>query len=170
MKTHLKLIAGVALAAISSASAQENTTKPVGFRTETIKAGVFNLISVDLTEAISAAGTSTGVSATGLTDDAADFATTLAAEGKTWVVQITSGAAAGTVIEATVNGANGLDSPDFAAAGVAAGDSYEVRAAKTLADIFGPANEAGLTKASSDAASLPLRRQEIHRVWRRWQA
>ncbi|MEZ5325550.1 MAG: hypothetical protein R3F19_10850 [Verrucomicrobiales bacterium] len=154
MKTHLKLIAGVALAAISSASAQENTTKPVGFRTETIKAGVFNLISADLTEAISAAGTSTGVSATGLTDDAADFATTLAAEGKTWVVQITSGAAAGTVIEATVNGANGLNSPDFAAAGVAAGDSYEVRAAKTLADIFGAANEAGLTKGSGEVADI----------------
>ena len=153
MKTHLKLIAGVALAAISSASAQENTTKPVGFRTEKIKAGVFNLISAELTEAVSAAGTSTAVSATGLTDDAADFATTLAGT-ETWVVQITSGAASGTVIEAVVDGANGLTSPDFAAAGVAAGDTYEVRAAKTLSDIFGPANEAGLTAGTTETADI----------------
>ena len=152
MKTHLKLIAGVALAAISSASAQENTTKPVGFRTETIKAGVFNLISAELTEAVSAAGTATGVSATGLTDDAADFTTTLAGT-ETWVVQITSGAANGTVIEVTAAGTT-LTSPDFAAAGVAAGDSYEVRASKTLADIFGPANEAGLTAGTADTADI----------------
>lgn len=154
MKTHLKLIAGVALAAVSSATAQE-TTKPVGFRTETIKAGVFNLMSADLAEAISAAGTTTGVSATGIADDAADFSTTLAGD-KTWVVQVTSGAQAGLVTEVvSVDSATGLTlADDLAAAGVAAGDSYEIRAAKTLADIFGPANEAGLTAGTADTADV----------------
>ncbi|MGK0185931.1 MAG: hypothetical protein ACI9R3_001714 [Verrucomicrobiales bacterium] len=155
MKTHLKLIAGVALAAISSASAQENTTKPVGFRTETIKAGVFNLMSADLTEAVSAAGTSTGVAAGAITDDAADFTTTLADADKTYVVQITSGALDGVMTEVAVTSGTQLTSADdLAAGGFEAGDTYEVRAAKTLADLFGAANEAGLTSGSSDAADV----------------
>jgi len=155
MKTHLKLIAGVALAAIASASAQDNTTKPVGFRTETLKGGVFNLLSAELTEAISAAGAASGVAGGALIDDAADFTTSLAGENKTWIVQITSGAAAGTVTTAAVTDGTTLTSADdLAAAGVAAGDSYEVRAAKTISDIFGPANEAGLK--GGDAATSDL--------------
>lgn len=155
MKTHLKLIAGVALAAISSASAQENTTKPVGFRTETIKAGVFNLMSADLTEAVSAAGTSTAIAGGVISDDAADFTTTLAGENKTWVVQVTSGALDGVMTEVTVTSGTQLTSADdLAAAGFEAGDTYEVRAAKTLTDLFGAANEAGLTTGSGDTADI----------------
>ena len=152
MKTHLKFLAGVsALAAIASATAQDNTTKPVGFRTETIKGGgVFNLVSNELTEPVSAAGTLSAVGANSATDENADFTTSLAGENKTWVLQVTSGAASGTITEVTVTDATNVGTgDDLAAAGVAAGDSYEIRAAKTLSDIFGADNSAGLQAGSA---------------------
>lgn len=155
MKTHLKFLAGVtALTAIGAATAQDNVTKPVGFRTETLKAGVFNLISNELTEAVSAAGTLTAVAGAVVTDDNADFSTTLAGD-ETWVLQITEGDVAGLISEvASVDSATSLTLADDAgAAGVAAGNAYEIRAAKTLSDIFGAANEVGLATGATDANS-----------------
>jgi hypothetical protein len=161
MKNHIKFIAGLsALFAVSAATAQDNVTKPVGFRTESIKAGVFNLISNQLTEAVSAAGAFTALDGVTAADDNADFTTSLAGE-ETWIVQITSGAAAGTISEvAAVASATSITTnDDLQAAGVVAEDTYEIRAAKTLADIFGAANEAGLvsgaTLPSSDAIWVP---------------
>lgn len=151
MKTHLKLIAGIAVlgsvAAVSTVSAQQAFTKPVGYRTETIKAGVFNLIGVNLTEKVSAAGEITAIAGTTVTDDNADFVTSLPTDaGQTYVLQITGGAQTGLVSEvaSVVDATNVTTADDLAAAGVAAGATYEIRRAKTLNDIFGPANEVGL--------------------------
>ena len=147
MKTHLKLIAGLALAAISSASAQQDATHPVGFRTETLVGnGAFNLLSANLTEPISAGGTATAVAGAVITDDAADFTTSLAGEDITWLFQATSGDAMGTVSEvASVDSATQVTlADDISQVGFAVGDSYEIRASATISSIFGPANEAGL--------------------------
>ena len=161
MKIHLKLIAGIAalgsVATVSTVSAQQAFTKPVGYRTETITAGVFNLISSELGNAVAAAGELTAVAGAKATDDNADFTTSLPTDaGQTYVMQITGGNQAGLVSEvASVDDANNVTAADdLGAAGVAAGATYEIRRAKTLSDLFGAANEAGLTSGAEGTADI----------------
>jgi hypothetical protein len=59
MKIPSRILTGAALfaAVLSPSFAQTATTKPVGYRTETIKTGVFNLLSPNLDNPVGAAGT-----------------------------------------------------------------------------------------------------------------
>ena len=68
-------------------------TAPVGYRTETITPGVFNLLSSNLSNALSASGEIDSFANGNLTDTGVDFTSLLG--GGNWVVEIVDGAAAG---------------------------------------------------------------------------
>jgi hypothetical protein len=80
---------------------------------------------------------------------ATDFTTILNDPAATYVVEILDGAAAGEVAEITNITATTFDTP--ASLGVAAGDSYQLRSAPTLNEVFGTGANATLT-GSFDAA------------------
>lgn len=131
------------LLSLCGLQAQETTayTKPSGFVTHTLKAGQFNLIGLTLHESVSVTGKLSGVAGTALTDENTDFDEALDS-GKTYILEMTSGALQGTIQVLTSANWSGdtLTTPDDLTAGsdkVAVNDTYQVRAAKTLEDVFG---------------------------------
>ena len=149
----LWLVPAIALVILSSPG---TLAAQVSSRIETIKAGVFNLIGVELTEPLSAEGTFASVTGKQVTDSAANFSETLAEPGKTWILQVTSGESDGLVAEVASVEGNALLTmvDDLGTARVAKGDSYEIRAAKTISSIFGANNEAGLKSGFAQDADL----------------
>lgn len=137
----------------SGLHAEETTayTKPSGFVTHTLKAGQFNLIGLTLHEAITVSGKFSAVAGTTLSDSNVAFDTVLTS-GKTYVLEITSGALNGTIQEVTAWSGNDITTPDDLTVGgavVAVDDTYQLRPAMTLADVFGADNTAGLLGGAS---------------------
>jgi hypothetical protein len=158
MKPHIKFLstAALAAAAITPCLAQTTaTTKPVGYRTETVTAGVFNLMSPNLDNKIGAAGAIDAEAGTTLTDNDVDFVAAFAATD-VLILTITSGAAAGTVQDVTSFTQHTLVTAQDISnlAGVDPGVQYEVRKVQTVSDLFGAANEAGLQAGTSVTADL----------------
>lgn len=123
-------------------------TKPTGYVTHTLKAGQFNLIGLTLHNPVVASGDIQGFTGgTQITDSDVNFANVLTA-GKTYILEITDAADTslnGTIQEVTVWGANTFDTPqNLEAEGLAVGDKYQLRACKTISDIFGADNSADL--------------------------
>lgn len=163
---------------VGAAASQAQTTavtKPSGYVTHTLKAGQFNLIGLTLHEPVIAAGVledvvpndngTPGASSpevdddfSVLTDDQVDFGAVLTA-GKTYILEITDAADTslnGTIQEVTVWDNNTITTPqDLHAEGLRAGDKYQLRAAKTISDIFGATNSAGL-KASTNSGGADV--------------
>jgi hypothetical protein len=160
MKPHMKLLstAALAAAAITPCLAQTTaTTKPVGYRTETLTAGVFNLMSPNLDNKIGAAGALDVVAGMTLTDNDVDFVAAFAATDKL-ILTITSGANAGTVQDVTAFAQHTLTTAQDISGLAPVGTQYEVRKVQTVADLFGAANEAGLlagTSATADVIWIP---------------
>lgn len=127
-------------------------TKPSGFVTHTLKAGKFNLIGLTLHEAVTVAGTFTDINGSVLTDANAAYNAALEG-GKTYVLEVTSGTLDGTIQEVTVWTDNTITTPDDLSGGLQDGDSYQLRAAMTVADVFGDANEGGLLGGASASVS-----------------
>ena len=159
-----------AFAACGLAFGQQASTTPVGYVTESIsgKSGPtapdsFNLISVTLHASSIWNGQATGVSSTLLTA-AADF-DALLESGNKYIVRITSGDQSGAIVVVdqwgTGSGNSQGDlvvSQDLSQLGVAVGDSFEIRPAMTLSDVFGSDNSAGLkegTLATADVVWVP---------------
>ncbi len=141
-------------------------TKPAGYVTHTLKAGKFNLLGLTLHEAVSTSGAFEIVNGTTLTDSNADFATSLTA-GKTYILEIIENTAdpslVGSIQEITSWTATTLTTPDDLGADGLAGETasgendgakYQLRAAKTLQDIFGDTNTAGLQEGAAGVADL----------------
>jgi hypothetical protein len=156
MKTHVKLLTGTALAAVLSAPAfgQTATTKPVGYRTETLAAGVISLLAPNLSDKIGAAGTIESAAGTTLTDNEGNFNTAFPTAGTKLVFQITAGANAGVLAEATVASNTTITTTQDISGLVPAGTQYELRAADTINLLFGPNNEAGLGAGTAATADL----------------
>lgn len=128
-------------------------TKPTGYVTHTLKAGQFNLIGLTLHNPVVASGDIQGFTGgTQITDNDINFANVLTA-GKTYILEITDAADTslnGTIQEVTVWDTNTFDTPqDLETEGLAVGDKYQLRACKTISDIFGADNSAGLTGGAS---------------------
>jgi len=140
-------------------------TKPVGLVTHTLKSGQFNLIGLTLHQPIIASGSITAASSDNngtpadisddfsvFTDSAINFGVTLTA-GTTYILEITDAADAGlngTLQEVTVWSGNTITTPqDLFADGLVVGDRYQLRAASTIADVFGATNTAGLSSGTS---------------------
>ncbi len=142
-------------------------TKPSGFVTHTLKAGKFNLIGLTLHEPIAISGSLDTVSGTTLTDNSVDFTSVLTA-GKTYILEIIENPAdpsmVGTIQEITSWTATTLTTPqDLGADGLAGetasgandGAKYQLREVRSLHDIFGADNSAGL-KASTNISGADV--------------
>jgi hypothetical protein len=109
-------------------------TNPVGYTSQTLAANSSNLIGINVLKPTLASGLVTGVSGAVVTASAIDFTTTLPV-GKTCVLEITSGTAAGTVQDFITWSGSAITLP-AAVTGLAIGDTIAVRAANTLQELF----------------------------------
>lgn len=170
MKTYIPYSLLAALAATGMAVGAETAyTTPVGYTTQSLLANRFNLIGLDVQTPIAVAGKLETVAGAVLTDtDVADFTTVLPAGGSnTYVIEITSGAAAGTSQEFVTRSGSTVTLPG-AVAGLAANDTYQIRIAPTLEAVFGTTTSIltkGATAAQADIVSLPNGSGGYNQYW-----
>lgn len=162
MKIPSRILTGAALfaAVLSPSFAQTTaTTKPVGYRTETLKGGgIFNLLSPNLDNAVGAAGTIDVIAATTLTDNEANFAAAFTA-GEPLTLKIIDGTNAGLITDVTGFTANTLTTADNISTLIAVGVKYEVRKTPTVGSLFGATNSANLlggNSANADIIWIPI--------------
>ena len=156
MKIPSRILTGAALfaAVLSPSFAQTATTKPVGYRTETLKGGgIFNLLSANLDNPVGAAGTIDTIAATVLTDNEANFTAAFTA-GEAITLKITSGANAGVTADVTAFTATTLTTAQDISSVLTAGVSYEARKTPTIASTFGATNSAGLLEGGAGSADI----------------
>jgi hypothetical protein len=155
MKIPSRILTGAALfaAVLSPSFAQTATTKPVGYRTETVKAGVFNLLSSNLDNPVGAAGTIDTIAGATLTDNEANYTAAFTA-GEPITLKITDGANAGITQDVTAFTAKTLTTAQDISALLAAGVKYEVRKTPTVASTFGATNTAGLAQGTATSADV----------------
>ncbi len=129
-----------AFAAVGQASAVEAVTTPVGYVTETLRSGQFNLIGLTLHQTPSTAGILDAKSSTSVTDNDVNF-TTLLTAGATYVLELSNG----TIQEITSWSGSVLTTPQNISSFVTTGTTtYVLRKARTISDTFGASNSAGL--------------------------
>jgi hypothetical protein len=151
MKTYIPYSLLAAAAACGMALGQETTayTTPVGYATQTLNANSFNLVGLTLQNSALASGTFETVSGTSLTDTGVTFAPV---SGRTYVLEITSGALIGSIQEipaASIVDSTIITPDDLAAAGLLTSDTYTLRLAPTLEEIFGTTSASVLTRGLS---------------------
>ena len=126
-----------------SAFSQSAVSGAGGYETLTINAGKFNVIGLRLHEPHVVSGTFDSQTATSLSDADVNFSDVLSA-GKRYLVEITGGTSSeGTVIE--VDGWSNSDLTGLSDIVADDATDYTIRAAKTIGDVFGADNSAGLT-------------------------
>jgi hypothetical protein len=138
------LVAGSLSFLAGSAFSQSAVSGAGGYETLTINAGKFNVLGLRLHEPQVVSGTFDANTGDSLTDNDVNFTDVLTA-GKRYLVEI---ADSGTVIE--VDAWSGSDLTGLAGVEAADASDYTIRAAKTIGDVFGADNSAGLS--SSPAA------------------
>lgn len=160
MKLHTyAFLAAAAACGLASAQTTAYTT-PVGYETINLAPGT-NTMGVRLHNPVVVAGVLETISATQMTDLQVDFDAVLTGGASTfYIVEFLNDS--GVIQEVT--GASGTNSTltlvEDITASVSAGARYQIRAASTLASIFGATNSAGLTPGFSgptdaDIISVP---------------
>ena len=147
MNTRIKtlpLLGAVALFSLSTLTAVE--TDPVGYMTETISPGTFNLLGFNLSQPVVASGTFESATSTTLVDDDGDFVSALSGGGE-FFVKLTNGTEVGINTEVTAASATTLTTNDDLSTIVTSGTGYEVRKSLTVGDVFGTSNELDLEGA-----------------------
>ncbi len=149
-----------AAAACGMAFGQAYTT-PVGYVTSDLSQG-FNALGLTLQSPSVASGDFETVTGTALTDSDATYSP---AAGRTFVLEITSGTATGVIQEvpaASISGSTITTSDNLQTMGLAAGDTYKLRVAPTLEEIFtttplsgGGVLNAGLSSTGADIVWIP---------------
>jgi hypothetical protein len=149
------------------ASAQTTaTTTPVGYVTHTLRQG-YNALGLTLQTPTLAAGTFETVGATSLTDSDVTYAPIA---GRTYVLEMTSGTQTGSIFEIPAANISGstisvITSPatDLVALGVTTSDTYKLRIAPTLEEVFtttplssGGVLQAALSAGSADIVWIPI--------------
>ncbi|MGI8602196.1 MAG: hypothetical protein ACR2OZ_04265 [Verrucomicrobiales bacterium] len=147
---HYLLSSSALLAATLTPSfAQTATTKPVGYRTETLANG-FNLLAADLAEKIEAAGTlDAGTAGATAVDNDVDFTSLGTAD---LLLKITNGADAGVLYQANQSGQHSLTVANPSGA-LVVGATYELRKSHTVSSLFGATNSAGLTAGGDETTA-----------------
>lgn len=128
-------------------------TKPVGFQTATLKASQTNLLGINFVNAPLVAGSIDAEAASSITDNDVDFTVSLVGQLNI-VVEITSGTYKGIASRVASISQHTLVTGDDLSAYLAPGDTYEVRAAHTVASLFGATNSAGLKPGSATTADV----------------
>ena len=135
------LVAGSLSFLAGSAFSQSAVSGAGGYETLTINAGKFNVLGLRLHEPQVVSGTFDANTGDSLTDNDVNFTDVLTA-GKRYLVEI---ADSGTVIE--VDAWSGSDLTGLAGVEAADASDYTIRAAKTIGDVFGADNSAGLSSS-----------------------
>jgi hypothetical protein len=132
-------------------------SKPAGFVTHILKPDQLNLIGLTLHEPVIYAGSFDSVEGTILGDSNASFDTTLVS-GRSYVLEIVNNPT-----DESLNGAIQVITDwesteltthaNLAVENLDVGASYKLRAPKTISDVFGPTNSAGLTAGANMASA-----------------
>ncbi|MEZ0389847.1 MAG: hypothetical protein ACAI34_22395 [Verrucomicrobium sp.] len=137
---------GTMVAAVTNLLGQAPSTVPsklAGFHKVTARAWSTTLVGVNFVRPVLASGKLDAEAANSLTDNNVDFNVALAGQTNLWV-EITSGTNKGIASPVTTIAQRVLTTEDDLSGFSAPGDTYEVRAAHTIATLFGAANSAGL--------------------------
>jgi len=143
---------------VASASAQSVAySKPAGFVTHTLKAQQLNLIGLTLHEPVVYSGSFDEVEGLILRDSNADYDANLIG-GSSYVLEIvdnpTDPSLNGVIQVITDWTAQEITTTeDLTGDGLAAGAKYNLRAPKTISDVFGSSNSAGLTAGANIASA-----------------
>lgn len=163
MKTTLYSL--LAAAACGMALGQTAYTTPVGYATQELKQGV-NLVGLTLQTPTLAAGKFETITATTAIDNNITYAPIA---GRVYVLEITSGALTGAIFEVPAANISGstitittVPATDLVALGLTTSDTYKLRLAPSLVDIFtlntyaaGGVLAAAVNIANSDVVSIP---------------
>lgn len=161
MKTYLSHSFILAAAACGLATGQTVYTTPVGYSTTPLLVG-FNTLGLTLQTPALAAGTFETITATALTDTGLAFAPV---SGKTYVLEVTSGALTGVIQEvpaAAISGNVITTTTNMLALGLTSASTYTLRQAPTLEDVFttvsvsaGGVLQNGLNSTGADIVWIP---------------
>jgi hypothetical protein len=152
------LLAAAMAAGVAYGQATTATTTPVGYITQALTPNQFNMVGLGLQGSVAATGKVTAVSGAEVTDVNANFGSFVA--GATYILEVTASsapAATGVVQEFVSWTANQVTLP-AAIAGLAVGDSYLIRKAPTLEDVFGTTTsvlQKGLNAGAADIVWVP---------------
>jgi uncharacterized protein (TIGR02597 family) len=158
MKTKtLKLLGCALLSGLFAfvSQAQSVSSTPVGYVTQTIKAGTgtgrsFSTLALPLYSP-ETSGQVTSVSGSTITDDSASFGD-LSTSSAPYAVKITSGSANGKYF--TISSNTGTTLTLSGLSGVNSGDTFEVVAVDTLASLFGDPSDGVIVGGSKDDADI----------------
>ncbi|MEY4570190.1 MAG: hypothetical protein RLZZ398_1629 [Verrucomicrobiota bacterium] len=161
MKTTLYSL--LAAAACGMALGQTAYTTPVGYTTQTLVTG-YNNVGISVHAPAKAAGDLNVISASSVQDTTVgvNFTASLGATGTLHVLEITSGPAVGLVTEITNWTTDTITTVDnLVAAGVlggidGAGNTYRIRKAPTLEEIFGAVPATSVLTANANFASADI--------------
>ena len=150
-----------ALVCASQAQTGSYFTAPLGCTTHNLSKGV-NVLGITLHNPTLASGTFSAVAGTSLTASNLSLSPTT---GRTYILEITSGTLVGVIQEipaASISGTTITTSQNLATLGLAVGNSYNLRLAPTLEEIFtttplanGGVLHAGLNPSTADVVSIP---------------
>jgi hypothetical protein len=139
-----------AIAAVGQAFAADAVTTPVGYTTQTVLGGQFNVLGLNLHQPVVSAGVLDSSTSSSVTDTEVDFGTVLTA-GRVYILEITNGDGDGVIQEVTSWTGGTLDlSVDLSAIVEDGVTTYKLRPATTVGDVFGAENTLGL-QASANA-------------------
>jgi len=130
--------------ALNSTTSKLSTVQSIN-----IPAGSTRLVGINVVKPVLAAGILDSESANAITDTHVNFTTALSEQSNLWV-EITSGPNRGIASLITSYSQTVLTTEDNLTSFCSPGDKYEIRAAHTIASLFGTTNQAGL-KPSTDA-------------------
>jgi hypothetical protein len=141
-----------------SQEAESASTDLAGFHTVSIKGKSSKVVGANFVRPSAARGNLEAAAANTLTDNDADFTSTLTAGVSYWV-EITSGPNKGIASIVSAFAQNTLTTDDDLSALCGPTDTYDVRPTHTIASLFGATNSAGLRAGSSinnaDTIKLP---------------
>jgi hypothetical protein len=140
-KTILTGLAAALLAPGALFAQTTATTTPVGYVTEVLQPGMYNLVGLSLQNAAVASGVLTASASDSVSASAFNF-TTLLTAGKTYILELNNG----TVQEITSWTATTLNTPDNISSQVTNNTTaFKLREAETVSSVFGATNSVGLT-------------------------
>lgn len=160
-------LAAILASGIAHGAGATAYTTPVGYSSQTLAGPGFNLAGLTLHNSQLAAGKFETITATSATDNDVTYAPLI---GRTYVLEITSGTLLGAVFEILASNISGSDinvitvpATDLVTLGLTTSDTYSLRLAPTLEEIFttiplgqpGGVLESALNAAGSDIVWLP---------------
>jgi hypothetical protein len=167
MKTLIPLTALAALVASGTIHAQTPAfSKPSGYTTQALSQGT-NLVGISLQTPSIASGKFESITSTTLTDNEVTYSPI---SGRTYILEMTSGSQVGSIFEVPAANISGstitittVPATNLTTLGLTTNDTYNLRVAPTLVDIFsltplasGGVLHAALNVANSDIVFVPV--------------